>query len=184
MCVVLLGGNWDARVMGLEIPAGGRELLAGQEGVMGRSQGMRFGLSAYSMRHRVLDGKAAHPEDEQWADKRRDRRHLAVEKIVTMRFGHVDLRAEQAQCRTAADVVGVLRARGRWVGMPCQLPGCPVGAEKAPSLAPDRGWFAAWPKGFFRFHRQDLASADLAPGLMRSPWREVSAPPSFFAESA
>jgi hypothetical protein len=73
-----------------------------------------------------LDGKAAHPEAEQWADKRRDRRNLAVEKIITMRFGHVDLRTEQAQCVTAAEVAGVLRDRGPWTGTPCRLPDCPV----------------------------------------------------------
>src|SRR5580692_1306918 len=39
-----------------------------------------------------LDGKAAHPETGQWGDKRRDRRNLALEKIVTMRFGYLDLR--------------------------------------------------------------------------------------------
>ena len=73
-----------------------------------------------------LDGTAAHPEREQWADKRRDRRNLAVGKIVTMRFGYLDLHTEQAQCQTAADVARVLRDRGPWVGRPCHLPGCPV----------------------------------------------------------
>jgi hypothetical protein len=132
-----------------------------------------------------LDGKAAHPEAEQWADKRRDRRNLAVEKIVTMRFGHVDLRTEQAQCITAAEVAEVLRDRGPWAGIPCELPGCPVSPERHRQLARGRGWFAAWPKALFRFHRQDRPGADLAPGLMRSPWCEVSAPPSFFlAKSA
>ena len=38
-----------------------------------------------------LDGSAAHPAGEQWRDKRRDRRNLAAEKIVTMRFGYADL---------------------------------------------------------------------------------------------
>jgi hypothetical protein len=73
-----------------------------------------------------LDGSAAHPAGEQWADKRRDRRNLAVEKIVTMRFGYLDLCTQEAQCRTAGEVVGVLRDRGPRVGTSCRLPGCPV----------------------------------------------------------
>ncbi len=59
-----------------------------------------------------LDGTAAHPAGEQWRDKRRDRRNLAAEKIVTMRFGYSDLSTEQAQCRTAGEVARVLRDRG------------------------------------------------------------------------
>jgi hypothetical protein len=73
-----------------------------------------------------LDGSAAHPTSEQWADKRRDRRNLAVEKIVTMRFGYLDLRTQEARCRTAGEVVGVLRDRGPRVGAGCGLAGCPV----------------------------------------------------------
>jgi hypothetical protein len=73
-----------------------------------------------------LDGKAAHPESEQWSDIRRDRRNLAVEKIVTMRFGYLDLRTQEARCRTAGEVVGVLRDRGPWVGVRCGLARCPV----------------------------------------------------------
>jgi hypothetical protein len=73
-----------------------------------------------------LDGNAAHPAGEQWSDRRRDRRNLAVEKIVTMRFGYLDLRTQEAQCRTAAEVVRVLRDRGPWIGAHCRLPGCPV----------------------------------------------------------
>ena len=46
-----------------------------------------------------LDGSAAHPAGEQWRDKRRDRRNLAAEKIVTMRFGYPDLCTEEAQCQ-------------------------------------------------------------------------------------
>jgi hypothetical protein len=73
-----------------------------------------------------LDGAAAHPAGEQWSDKRRDRRNLAVEKIVTMRFGYLDLRTQEARCRTAAEVAGVLRGRGPRVGAGCRLAGCPV----------------------------------------------------------
>jgi hypothetical protein len=73
-----------------------------------------------------LDGTVAHPSAEQWSDKRRDRRNLALEKIVTMRFGYLDLRTQEAQCRTAGEVVRVLRDRGPWVGARCRLGGCPV----------------------------------------------------------
>jgi hypothetical protein len=73
-----------------------------------------------------LDGSAAHPAGEQWADKRRDRRSLVVEKIVTMRFGYLDLFTQEARCRTAGEVVGVLRDRGARVGARCGLAGCPV----------------------------------------------------------
>jgi hypothetical protein len=73
-----------------------------------------------------LDGSAAHPPGEQWADRRRDRRNLAVEKIVTMRFGYLDLCTQEARCRTAGEVVGVLRDRGPRVGARCRLAGCPV----------------------------------------------------------
>jgi hypothetical protein len=73
-----------------------------------------------------LDGSAAHPAGEQWADKRRDRRNLAVEKIVTMRFGYPDLCTQAARCRTAAEVARVLRNRGPRVGAGCRLAGCPV----------------------------------------------------------
>jgi len=43
--------------MTLEIPAGCSELLARQDGVIGRSQALEFGLSAYSMRHRARAGE-------------------------------------------------------------------------------------------------------------------------------
>jgi hypothetical protein len=42
--------------MTVEFPAGMRELLARQEGVIGRSQGMDFGLSADWMRQRIRGG--------------------------------------------------------------------------------------------------------------------------------
>ena len=73
-----------------------------------------------------LDGTAAHPAGEQWRDKRRDRRNLAAEKIVTMRLGYLDLCTQEARCRTAGEVVGILRDRGPRVGAGCRLPGCPV----------------------------------------------------------
>lgn len=74
-----------------------------------------------------LDGAAAHPMGEQWRDKRRDRRNLAAERIVTMRFGFPDLSTERAQCLTAGEIARVLRGRGPWTGISCRLPGCRVG---------------------------------------------------------
>jgi hypothetical protein len=69
-----------------------------------------------------LDGTAAHPADEQWRDKRRDNAN-AVQGIVTLRFGFVDL--GDRRCETAAAVATVLRLRG-WAGTPrpCSRPGC------------------------------------------------------------
>jgi hypothetical protein len=78
-----------------------------------------------------LDGTAAHPAGEQWRDKRRDRRNLAADKIVTMRFGYSDLRTEQAQCRTAGEIARVLRNRGPATGVSCLLPECRVNAVTA-----------------------------------------------------
>ncbi|HEX8007308.1 MAG TPA: hypothetical protein VF482_12850, partial [Trebonia sp.] len=73
-----------------------------------------------------LDGTAAHPNDEQWRDKRRDNWNLVREKTVTLRFGFLDLRNQQSQCETAAYVATVLRDRGPSVGNPCATPSCPV----------------------------------------------------------
>jgi very-short-patch-repair endonuclease len=69
-----------------------------------------------------LDGTAAHPEDEQWRDKRRDNAN-AVRGIITLRFGVADL--GDRRCETAADVAAVLRQRG-WTGVahPCSRPAC------------------------------------------------------------
>jgi hypothetical protein len=86
-------------------------------------------LDNYYEEYRVcveLDGMAAHPAAGQWADRRRDRHNLAAAEIVTMRFGHLDLRTSQAQCRTAAEVASTLRRRGPWVGIACQYSGCAV----------------------------------------------------------
>jgi len=71
-----------------------------------------------------LDGTAAHPADEQWRDKRRDRAN-AVQGIITLRFGVLDL--GDHRCGTAAQVAAVLRGRG-WPGVarPCSRPDCCV----------------------------------------------------------
>ncbi|HMD95178.1 MAG TPA: hypothetical protein VKG80_21305 [Trebonia sp.] len=73
-----------------------------------------------------LDGTAAHPGDEQWADKRRDRWNLVRGKIVTLRLGFLDLRDQATQCEAAADVAILLRDRGPAVGHPCARGACPV----------------------------------------------------------
>jgi Transcriptional regulator, AbiEi antitoxin len=73
-----------------------------------------------------VDGIAAHPEDEQWRDKRRDRWNSVHEKIETIRIGFLDLRDRQSQCETAADVAMWLSRRGLRVGHSCSRPGCPV----------------------------------------------------------
>lgn len=74
-----------------------------------------------------LDGAAAHPADEQWRDKRRDRWNLVREKTVTLRFGFRDLLDQQSQCATAAEVATLLSDRGPAVGSPCRNPACPLG---------------------------------------------------------
>ena len=75
-----------------------------------------------------IDGSAAHPEDEQWRDKNRDRWNSVHEKIETIRVGVVDLWSQQARCETAADVAAWLTGRGPAVGHPCDRPECPVAA--------------------------------------------------------
>jgi hypothetical protein len=69
-----------------------------------------------------LDGAAAHPEDEQWRDKRRDNANL-FGGIVTLRFGFPEL--GDHRCESAAFVAGVLRSHG-WLGTPysCPRPTC------------------------------------------------------------
>ena len=72
-----------------------------------------------------IDGTAAHPADEQWRDKGRDRWNAVHEGIETIRVGVLDLISKERQCRTAADVARWLSGRGPAVGRPCG-PGCPV----------------------------------------------------------
>lgn len=81
-----------------------------------------------------IDGSAAHPEDEQWRDKNRDRWNSIHERIETIRVGVVDLWTQQARCETAADVATWLTGRGPAVGYPCSRPDCPVVAP-GPALA-------------------------------------------------
>jgi len=72
-----------------------------------------------------IDGAAAHPEDEQWRDKARDRWNSVHEKIETIRVGVPDLISQESRCRTAADVATWLSSRGPRVGRPCGA-GCPL----------------------------------------------------------
>jgi hypothetical protein len=65
-----------------------------------------------------LDGTIAHPEDEQWRDKRRDNANL-FGGIVTFRFGFPEL--GDHRCESAAYVAAVLRSRG-WPATPKPLP--------------------------------------------------------------
>ena len=69
-----------------------------------------------------LDGTAAHPEDEQWRDKRRDNVN-AVSGLVTLRFGFPEL--GDHRCESASQVATLLRSHG-WTGSPhpCSRPGC------------------------------------------------------------
>jgi hypothetical protein len=73
-----------------------------------------------------IDGAAAHPEDEQWRDKNRDRWNSVHGKIETIRVGVPDLWTRQAQCETAGDIAKWLTGRGPAVGHPCSRPDCPV----------------------------------------------------------
>jgi hypothetical protein len=73
-----------------------------------------------------IDGTAAHPADEQWRDKRRDRWNVVHQKIVTLRIGFLDLLDEQRQCETAAEVAKALSDRGPAVGTPCRRAACPL----------------------------------------------------------
>jgi hypothetical protein len=73
-----------------------------------------------------IDGAAAHPMDEQWRDKDRDRWNAVHQKIDTIRIGVLGLRTHDAQCATAADVATWLSGRGPATGHPCTRAGCPV----------------------------------------------------------
>jgi hypothetical protein len=82
-----------------------------------------------------IDGAAAHPADEQWRDKDRDRWNAVHYKIDTIRIGMPGLRTAQDQCATAADVAMWLSSRGPVTGRPCAREGCPVPARDCGSNA-------------------------------------------------
>jgi Transcriptional regulator, AbiEi antitoxin len=73
-----------------------------------------------------LDGRLAHPAENQWKDKARDNAAAARGK-QTLRYGWAQVKWEA--CATAAEVARVLRLHG-WKGhpKPCS-PGCRVGSE-------------------------------------------------------
>ena len=73
-----------------------------------------------------IDGAAAHPADEQWRDKDRDRWNSVHQKIDTIRIGVLGLRTREAQCAMAAEVAAWLSGRGPATGHPCGREGCPV----------------------------------------------------------
>jgi hypothetical protein len=75
-----------------------------------------------------LDGAVAHPAAEQWRDKRRDNHNLVHEGIVTMRLGLLELREQEAQCETAAQVADLLIQHGLPSTIPhaCAAPACPL----------------------------------------------------------
>jgi hypothetical protein len=76
-----------------------------------------------------IDGSAAHPADEQWRDKDRDRWNSVHQRIDTIRIGVLALRTPQAQCATAAEVATWLSGRGPATCHPCTRAGCPVPAR-------------------------------------------------------
>jgi len=80
-----------------------------------------------------IDGTAAHPEDEQWRDKDRDRWNSVHERVETIRVGVPGLLNRQRQCETAADIATWLSGRATPVGHPCLSPGCPVSSSLAGS---------------------------------------------------
>jgi len=73
-----------------------------------------------------LDGRLAHPGENQWKDKTRDNAAVAAGKRP-LRYGWAQVKWEP--CATAAEVASVLRLHG-WAGRPrpCS-PGCPVRSE-------------------------------------------------------
>jgi hypothetical protein len=80
-----------------------------------------------------IDGSAAHPEDEQWRDKNRDRWNSVHELVETIRIGVPGLVNPQRQCETAAEVSAWLSSRDTPVGHPCPNPDCPVPPLCVPS---------------------------------------------------
>ena len=83
-----------------------------------------------------LDGRLAHPAENQWKDKARDNA-AAAEGKQSLRYGWTRVRWQA--CATAAEVARVLRLHG-WDGCPrpCS-PGCPVQPEPQPQSKPKPG---------------------------------------------
>ncbi|HEY2639758.1 MAG TPA: type IV toxin-antitoxin system AbiEi family antitoxin domain-containing protein [Streptosporangiaceae bacterium] len=73
-----------------------------------------------------LDGSASHPPEQRWADSRRDNAHAGL-GILTIRYNWADV--TQRPCFVAAQVAGLLRARGMPVSpRPCG-PACEIAAR-------------------------------------------------------
>jgi very-short-patch-repair endonuclease len=83
-----------------------------------------------------LDGRAAHPIDEAFRDRRRDN-HAARQGDRVLRYGWREIAGEP--CAVAAEVAGVLAAAG-WVGSPhpCR-PLCPIAREPGVNNVPLSG---------------------------------------------
>jgi very-short-patch-repair endonuclease len=61
-----------------------------------------------------LDGLASHPPEQRWADSRRDNAHAGL-GILTVRYNWADV--TQRPCSVAAQVAGLLQARGAPVAL-------------------------------------------------------------------
>ena len=81
-----------------------------------------------------LDGRLAHPGENQWRDKARDNA-AAAEGKQSLRYDWMHVRWKA--CATAAEVARVLKRHG-WDGRPrpCS-PGCPVQPEPQPQPKPE-----------------------------------------------
>jgi very-short-patch-repair endonuclease len=82
-----------------------------------------------------LDGRAAHPAEQAFRDRRRDN-GVAVAGGVTLRYGWTEVVTDA--CGVAAEIAGVLRARG-WQGtLRACGPGCGVteGSRSGPGTIP------------------------------------------------
>jgi hypothetical protein len=76
-----------------------------------------------------LDGRAAHPPEQRWADSHRDNSHAGL-GILTLRYNMHDCTADA--CATAAQVAGLLRIRGMTTSLrPCG-PCCTALTERVP----------------------------------------------------
>jgi len=70
-----------------------------------------------------LDGMAAHPGDRRWPDIRRDNAAAAIDGVLTLRYGWLDV--SEHPCLVALQVAQVLQRRGAAGFRGCS-PACPV----------------------------------------------------------
>ncbi len=71
-----------------------------------------------------LDGRAAHPPEQRWADSKRDNAHAAL-GILTVRYNWADVTTRP--CLVAAEVAALLRQRGTAVMLRRCGPACRAG---------------------------------------------------------